>query len=103
VISLFRDYGLEPAIAHEARELQIAIGLVAAEEGLAIIPESISRSRSHDVVYRELVEPATSPIIMSHRNSDNSHELRLMMSVIADQYAQWGYPVPESLLILSPQ
>lgn len=103
VISLFRDYGLEPAIAHEARELQIAIGLVAAEEGLAIIPESISRSRSHDVVYRELVEPATSPIIMSHRDSDNSHELLLMMSVIADQYAQWGYPVPESLLILSPQ
>lgn len=103
VISLFRDYGLEPAIAHEARELQIAIGLVAAEEGLAIIPESISRSRTHDVVYRELVEPATSPIIMSHRNSDNSHELRLMMSVIADQYAQWGYPVPESLLILPPQ
>lgn len=102
VVSLFRDHGLEPKIAHESRELQIAIGLVAAEEGVAIIPESISRSRSHDVVYRELAEPATSPIIMSHRNSDNSYELRLMMSVIADQYAQWGYPVPESLLITDP-
>ena len=31
VISIFRDRGLEPHIAHEARELQTAIGLVAAE------------------------------------------------------------------------
>lgn len=98
VISLFRDHGLEPRIAHEARELQIAIGLVAAEEGLAIIPESISRSRSHDVVYRELVEPATSPIIMSHRIDDRSPDLRLMAEVIATMYAGWGYPVPDALL-----
>lgn len=98
VISLFRDYGLEPTIAHEARELQIAIGLVAAEEGLAIIPESISRSRSHDVVYRDLVEPATSPIIMSHRINDSSCELALMSAVIATEYARWGYPVPKALV-----
>lgn len=98
VISLFRDHGLEPKIAHEARELQIAIGLVAAEEGLAIIPESISRSRSHDVVYRELVEAATSPIIMSQRMNDNSPELQLMARVIAEEYSSWGYPVPEALL-----
>jgi len=98
VISLFRDYGLEPKIAHEARELQIAIGLVAAEEGLAIVPESISRSRSHDVVYRELVEPATSPIIMSHRINDNSYELGLMSAVIMAAYLEWGYPVPSMLI-----
>lgn len=98
VVSMFRDYGLEPKIAHEARELQIAIGLVAAEEGLAIIPESISRSRSHDVVYRELVEPATSPIIMSHRINDTSIELRAMSAVIAAEYSKWGYPVPSALL-----
>lgn len=98
VISLFRDHGLEPRIAHEARELQIAIGLVAAEEGIAIIPESISRSRTHDVVYRELIEPATSPIIMSHRINDRSPDLRLMADVIAEMYAGWGYPVPDALL-----
>lgn len=102
VISLFRDHGLEPTIAHEARELQIAIGLVAAEEGLAIIPESISRSRSHDVVYRDLAEPATSPIIMSHRINDTSDELRLMSVVIATAYAGWGYPVPNALVTEYP-
>lgn len=100
VISMFRDHGLEPKIAHEARELQIAIGLVAAEEGLAIVPESISRSRSHDVVYRDLVEAVTSPIIMSQRMNDRSPELRIMAGVIAEQYDDWGYPVPQALLDL---
>jgi len=98
VISLFRDHAVEPRIVHEARELQIAIGLVAAEEGMAIVPESVRRARSHDVAYRELVEPATSPIIMSHRPGDRSPELALMTLVIARKYEDWGYDVPSALL-----
>jgi DNA-binding transcriptional LysR family regulator len=98
VISMFRDHAIEPRIVHEARELQIAIGLVAAEEGMAIVPESVRRARSHDVAYRELVEPATSPIIMSHRPGDRSPELALMLEVIARKYEDWGYDVPAALL-----
>lgn len=98
VISLFRDHAIEPRIVHEARELQIAIGLVAAEEGIAIVPESVHRARSHDVAFRDLAEPATSPIIMSHRPGDRSPELALMTAVIARQYASWGYEVPAALL-----
>ena len=90
---MFRDYGHEPHVVHEARELQIAIGLVAAEEGLAIVPESIARSRSSDVTYRDLAEPATSPIIMSQRQDDSSAELQMMISIIAKKYADWGYAV----------
>jgi DNA-binding transcriptional LysR family regulator len=102
VISLFRDHAIEPRIVHEARELQIAIGLVAAEEGMAIVPESVRRARSHDVAYRELVEPATSPIIMSHRPGDRSPELALMLDVIARKYEDWGYDVPAALLAREP-
>lgn len=97
VISLFRDHAIEPRVVHEARELQIAIGLVAAQEGIAIVPESVHRARSHDVAFRDLVEPATSPIIMSHRSGDRSPELALMASVIARRYAEWGYEVPSAL------
>lgn len=97
VISLFRDHAIEPKIVHEARELQIAIGLVAAEEGIAIVPESVRRARSHDVVFRDLAETATSPIIMSHRAGDRSPELALMTSIVAQQYANWGYDVPAAL------
>lgn len=97
VISLFRDHAIEPRIAHEARELQIAIGLVAAEEGMAIVPESVHRARSHDVAYRELAEAATSPIIMSHRVGDRSVDLAHMIAVIARKYCEWGYAVPAAL------
>ncbi|CAM8664963.1 LysR Transcriptional regulator [Sphingobium cupriresistens] len=97
VISLFRDHAVEPRIAHEARELQIAIGLVAAEEGMAIVPESVRRARSHDVAYRELVEPVTSPIIMSHRFGDHSPEIAVLTEVVARKYAEWGYARPTAI------
>jgi len=98
VLSLFRDHAIEPRVVHEARELQIAIGLVAAEEGIAIVPESVRRARSHDIAFRDLQEPATSPIIMSHRPGDRSPELALMAKAIARKYSDWGYQVPSALL-----
>ena len=97
VLSLFRDHAIEPRIAHEARELQIAIGLVAAEEGIAIVPESVRFARSHDLVFRDLLEKAASPIIMSHRAQDHSPELSLMARIIARKYEDWGYDVPIAL------
>ena len=99
VLSLFHDNGLTPSVIHEARELQIAIGLVAAEEGVAIIPESVKRARPDDVRYLELLEPAHSPIIMSHRVGDFSPEISAFMRIIARKYNDWKYPVPEALLI----
>jgi DNA-binding transcriptional LysR family regulator len=98
VISIFRDRGLEPNIAHEARELQTAIGLVAAEVGICIVPTSVQRLRRDDVVYRELIEQnITSPIIMSRRASDRSLESTVMARVVVEAYREWGWKIPEGL------
>ncbi len=102
VIALFHDRGLEPRIAHEARELQIAVGLVAAEEGVCIVPVSVQKSRVEGVRYKRLVEPATSPIIMSYRLGDKRPELNLMADVIARMYEIWGYDVPDALHRFDP-
>lgn len=101
VLGLFHDHGLTPATAHEARELQIAIGLVAAEEGICIVPESVQKSKVDGVTYLELSEPATSPIILSHRAGDHSPELALMAHIIAESYTDWGYPVPDGVTRLA--
>jgi DNA-binding transcriptional LysR family regulator len=101
VLALFRDHGLSPNVVHEARELQIAIGLVAAEEGVSVVPESVQRSRSDDVRYRDLVEAAVSPIIMSCRANERTDELRHMADVIARRYESWSYPVPEAVMRLA--
>ena len=71
VLSLLRDQSIRPREITEVRELQTALGLVAAETGVCLIPSS-ARIRT-DVVYHEVSEPrATSPIILIHRLGDTS-------------------------------
>ncbi len=68
VLALFRDSGLKPAAVFEVRELQTALGLVAAEVGVCLVPVSVERLRRDNVVYRPLdEEKAVSPVIMSTR------------------------------------
>jgi hypothetical protein len=79
--------------------LQTAIGLVAAEVGICIVPTSVQRLRRDDVVYREIDElTITSPIIMSRRVGDASQHLATLSKVIIDAYREWGWPTPEGLL-----
>ena len=101
VLGLFHDHGLTPRVVHEARELQIAIGLVAAEEGVCIVPESVRKLRVDDVNYVQLRELAASPIIMSCRISDESAELQLMAKVVVQMYRDWGYPIPDAVARLA--
>ncbi|MGN7999681.1 hypothetical protein [Sphingomonas sp. 22176] len=88
-------------MVHEARELQIALGLVAAEEGICIVPESVRKSHIDGVHFHDLAEVATSPIIMSHRAEDHTPELVLMAEIVARMYRLWGYAVPDKVLKLS--
>ncbi|WDD93010.1 LysR family transcriptional regulator [Burkholderia sp. FERM BP-3421] len=81
-LSALRDGALAPAAVHEVRELQTALGLVAAQVGVTLVPESIEGLRVRGVVYRRLAEPvATSPIIMSRRLHDASATTALFCEV----------------------
>ncbi|WP_133649534.1 LysR family transcriptional regulator [Paraburkholderia flava] len=72
-LSAFKDAALEPAAIHEVRELQTALGLVAAQVGVTVVPESVDGLRSRGVVYRRIAgDPASSPIIISRRTQDHS-------------------------------
>lgn len=98
VLSLFTDQGLEPGFVQEVRELQTAIGMVAAEAGLCIVPASVQRLERSDVSYLDLAEPATSPIIMSHRRGDTSPILRILIAVLEEMYETLRFPLPSGLL-----
>lgn len=97
VVRLLNDAGVRPRVAYEVRELQIAVGLVAAGEGVCIVPESVAKAHMDGVCYRSLPPEAASPIIMNHRHEDRSPELRLLADVIVRTYEVWGYPIPEAL------
>lgn len=85
VLSLLHDHGVRPDEVHEVQELQTALGLVAAETGICMIPAS-ARLRA-DLHYRLIDdERATSPIILSHRGNDNSRYIELTKRLIQEMY-----------------
>lgn len=89
LLSLFRDHGLAPVHVMEARELQTAIGLVAAEAGICVVPASVERLRRDDVVYRPIADAgAVTPLIMSYRTDDMSAELELLHRISQSLYGE---------------
>jgi len=93
VLSVFRDRGLKPANVHEVRELQTALGLVAAESGVCLVPVSVTRLRRDNVEYRDLDDPtAISPNIMSARKNDPSPDLSCILALLRDIHAEQKIP-----------
>ncbi|HEX9172155.1 MAG TPA: LysR family transcriptional regulator [Telluria sp.] len=91
VLATFRERMLAPQKVLEVRELQIAIGLVGAGQGIAIVPQSLQGMIRTDVVYRPLDDlQAVSPIIFSVRQMDRSPELGNMLEVIYEIYDEFG-------------
>lgn len=92
VLGVFHDLGFQPESVVEVRELQTAIGLVAAHAGLSIVPQSVQRLRRDDVRYIPIAEPAArSPIMMIHRVGDVSRELEELIEIGCEIHAK-GVP-----------
>lgn len=86
-MSLFREAGLKPPGVQEVRELQTALGLVAAAMGVCLVPASVETLRRDNVAYRPLDSvQAVSPIIMSSRKGDRSPEIALILKLIRQMY-----------------
>ncbi|TCG07818.1 LysR family transcriptional regulator [Paraburkholderia steynii] len=86
-LSAFRDHAVEPAAVHEVRELQTALGLVAAQVGVCLVPESVRGLRARGVTYRSIEETnVSSPIIMSRRLQDQSATTELFCSIARDLF-----------------
>ena len=88
VLSLLHGHDARPAEVHEVREIQTALGLVAADAGICIIPASARQMRS-DVHYRLLEEKdAISPVILNQRAGDTSPYIDLVKTLIQEMYAE---------------
>ncbi|RDJ99051.1 LysR family transcriptional regulator [Paraburkholderia lacunae] len=74
---------------YETRELQIALGLVAAGEGISIVPSSVYGLKRDDVSYIGLDDAnLVSPIIMSIRMLDESEDISAMLKLIYALYVE---------------
>lgn len=93
VLAAFTYRAIQPDKIIEVRELQIAIGLVAAGQGISIVPASLQGMKRDDVIYMELAERHTvSPVIFSVRMLDHSEELGKLLGLIYDIYDAKNIP-----------
>jgi len=85
---LLARHGIYPERVREVRDLQAALGLVAAEVGVCIAPESVRKMRATDVHYRSIAEAdAIAPILLSFRRGVTSDMVAHILRV-ADQLAR---------------
>ncbi len=91
VLSFYRDRGLPVRGMIEVRELQTALGLVAAEAGICIVPRSVERLCRDNVTYKALEDGnLASPVIMSIRKGDRSAEIDYILQIIREVYRKVG-------------
>lgn len=85
--SVFSEHGLEPRKIREVRELQLALGFVAAGEGVCIVPESAQNIHLAHLHFIPLLDnSAVSPIFMAIRNMDESEDIRSLFDCIYQVY-----------------
>lgn len=91
LLHLFAHYGISPFMTTTVSDLQVALGLVAAGEGITLVPASLQTVRTEQIVYQRLVhENATSPIYL-HTLKDFIHpKIPSLLTAIYDVYEQRG-------------
>lgn len=103
VLTFYRDQGLAPHVAFEVRELQTALGLVAAGAGITLVPASVRRLGRDDIAFIDLDEPELiSPIIMSYRTKDTSPMLAQLITLIRE-FNEWRTPVAAEHKVSPPR
>ena len=92
VLELFEFRNLKANYFTEVRELHVALGLVAAGEGLTIVPKTLEHLRSQEVTYIPFEDGLlNSPIVMSVRHFDKSELLKTLLEVTYQIYDEEGF------------
>lgn len=91
LLHLFAQYGISPFLTTTVSDLQVALGLVAAGEGITLVPASLQTVRTEQISYQRLVhENVTSPIYL-HTLKDFVHpKIPDLLTAIYHVYEQRG-------------
>lgn len=85
VLSLYRDAGVVPFVAHHAYEIQTAVALAAAGLGVTFVGESIARHGRQDVAFKPLDGAASKQytvLAATYREDDTSAHLRAFLDCL---------------------
>ncbi|PNK59633.1 LysR family transcriptional regulator [Psychrobacter sp. FDAARGOS_221] len=91
LLHLFAKRSALPHQTTEVSDIQLALGLVAAGEGVTLVPDSLKSVRAGQISYCSLVhEDATSPIYICTLKSPTHPAFAALLDVIYDIYEQRG-------------
>ena len=91
VVGLCRQMGFSPSIRQEATEFQTILGLVAANIGISIVPQSAHNLHMRGVVYLNLKHPPIAEMAMAWRACETSPMVREFLRVarqFPDEYPE---------------
>lgn len=92
ILGLFEARNIEPTSFSEVSELHVALGLVAAGEGVTIVPRALENLRGTEIGYIPFEDGLlTSPIIMNVRHFDKSELLKTLLEVSYQIYDEEGF------------
>lgn len=96
-LGLFRRHGLKVEVVQEANELQTALGLVASEIGITLVPEQVKRVKRDGIVYVYLADKSiTSPVLCSRRRGETPsplmQEANAILAVLVENRRSGRYP-----------
>ncbi|MCH4565380.1 LysR family transcriptional regulator [Halomonas sp. EGI 63088] len=97
MLGLFRRQGLKVEVVQEANELQTALGLVASDIGITLVPEQVRRVQRDGIVYTYLADKhITSPVICSRRRGEKPSEImqdaNRILEVLVENRRSGRYP-----------
>ncbi|CAM3469932.1 LysR family transcriptional regulator [Halomonas lysinitropha] len=97
MLGMFRRQGLKVEVVQEANELQTALGLVASEIGISLVPEQVKRVRRDGVSFVYLADKTlTSPVLCSRRRGEEPspimRDANAILEVLVENRRSGRYP-----------
>ncbi len=84
VLSELRRRGVALKHVTQVSDLHCALGLVAANTGLSIVPHTAIGNHPEEIVFKKIAgDQVYSPVIMNIRRDDNSRELALLVEAVS--------------------
>jgi len=83
IVRLFGKAGFPPNIAREVRDPAVMVGLVAADEGVAILPDDCRCIAVPGVVYMRLADrEAVSTLSLAYRTNEDARHVKRMLATL---------------------
>lgn len=91
LLHFFEQHQLRPKNTIKVRDIQIALGMVSAGEGITLVPDSLKTVRTEQIHYHRLYhENATSPIYLNILAQPHPRHLKHLLNAIYQVYEKKG-------------